>query len=282
MTEIRVIGAGLAGCEAAAALSRMGHRVRLIEMKPEKYTPAHKSADFAELVCSNSLKAMRPDSAAGLLKAEMRRFGSVCLDAADRCAVPAGGALAVERHEFSRLVTERILSDPNITVEHREATSLDPESPTIIAAGPLVSDALSAEISKLTGGFLSFFDAAAPIVTADSLDREKVHAASRYGVGGDDYLNCYFRKADYEAFWQALTEAETAPLHGFEQDQKVYEGCMPIEKLANAVSTASVSARSNRSACGIPPRDTGPGRRCSCAKRTGKGRSTISSASRRT
>ena len=232
MIKVRVIGAGLAGCEAACTLSKKGYRVELVEMKPLKYTPAHKSENFAELVCSNSLKAARVESAAGLLKAEMRLFGSVCLDAADKCSVAAGGALAVDRDIFSQLITERVRSDPNIEVVAREETALDPDMPTIIAAGPLVSDALFAEMARLSGGFLSFYDAAAPIVSAASLDMSKVHPASRYDRGGDDYLNCYFNKENYEAFWEELVNAELAPLHDFEQDQKVYEGCMPIEKLA--------------------------------------------------
>ncbi len=231
MSEVRVIGAGLAGCEAAYTLARLGHRVRLFEQKPVKKSPAHKLDSFAELVCSNSLKAARTDSAAGLLKAEMRLLGSVCLEVAAGCAVPAGGALAVDRYLFSQGVTARIESQPNIEIVREEAAGIDPEIPTLVASGPLTEGALAERLFALCGADrLSFFDAAAPIVTAESIDRSRVHAASRYGRGEDDYLNCYFDKPGYEAFWQALTTAQCAPVHEF--DYKVYEGCMPIEKLA--------------------------------------------------
>ncbi len=230
--RVRVIGAGLAGCEAAHTLSALGHQVLLVEMKPKKFTPAHRSPGFAELVCSNSLKAERLESAAGLMKAEMRLYGSVCLQCADLCRVPAGGALAVERESFSRLVTEKIEADRNIELLREEQTSIDPALPTIVAAGPLMSEALAGAVERLSGGFLSFYDAAAPIVLAESLDMTKLHPASRYGRGGEDYLNSYFDKPGYESFWRELCSAETAPLHDFEKDQQVYEGCMPIEKLA--------------------------------------------------
>ncbi|MEA5050855.1 MAG: methylenetetrahydrofolate--tRNA-(uracil(54)-C(5))-methyltransferase (FADH(2)-oxidizing) TrmFO [Oscillospiraceae bacterium] len=231
--NVRVIGAGLAGCEAAWALAQDGFSVTLVEQKPDRRSPAHRLDTFAELVCSNSLKAARVDSASGLLKAEMRKMGSLCLAVADGCAVPAGGALAVDRFRFTQGVTEKILSHAGITVLRREETALDPEQPTILATGPLTDGALAEALRALTGDeALSFYDAAAPIVTADSIDMEKVSAASRYGRGGDDYLNCFFDKAGYEAFMRALADAGTAPLHGADADYPVYEGCMPIEKLA--------------------------------------------------
>ncbi len=231
MSTVHVIGAGLAGCEAAYALAQRGHRVLLFEQKPAKRSPAHKSDLFAELVCSNSLKAMRIESAAGLLKAEMRLLGSLCLQAADCCAVPAGGALAVDRDRFAATVTERICSHPNIQVVGQEVTAIAPDIVTIIATGPLTEGALAGELVRLCGApALSFYDAAAPIVTAESIDLGRVHAAARYGRGDADYLNCYFDKETYEAFWQALVSAETATLHDF--DLPVYEGCMPIERLA--------------------------------------------------
>lgn len=232
MSEVTVVGAGLAGCEAAKYLARRGRRVTLVEMKPNRFSPAHKSGNFAELVCSNSLKAARVDSAAGLLKAEMRLLGSLVLEAADTCAVAAGGALAVDRELFSRYITNSVESDPLISVEHGEYREVKRNETTIIATGPLTDGALYQSLSELTGGFLSFFDAAAPIVSADSLDMDMVFAASRYGHGGDDYLNCYFDKAGYEEFQRALCEAKTAELHSFDSDGRVYEGCMPIERLA--------------------------------------------------
>ncbi len=234
MIEVRVIGAGLAGCEAAFALAEKGCAVTLYEQKPVKYSPAHKSEKFAELVCSNSFKAARVESAAGLMKEEMRMLGSVCLEAAAACSVPAGGALAVDRELFSSAVTERVRNHPNITVVHEEVTSIDPEVPTVVATGPLTEGKLAEELLRLTGTeSLYFYDAAAPIVMADSLDMDQLFAQSRYDRGGeDDYLNAPFDKAGYEAFWQELVNAETAELHDFEQDQPVYEGCMPIEKLA--------------------------------------------------
>lgn len=234
MTEVRVIGAGLAGCEAACYLASRGVRVTLYEQKPVRFSPAHKSERFAELVCSNSFKAARIASAAGLMKEEMRMMGSVCLEAAAGCSVPAGGALAVDRELFSDAVTARVESDPNITVVREEVTSIDPDIPTIIATGPLTEGGLAQQLKELTGSeSLYFYDAAAPIVTADSLDMSRLFAQSRYDRGGeDDYLNAPFNKAGYEAFWQELVNAETAELHDFEQDQPVYEGCMPIEKLA--------------------------------------------------
>ena len=232
--NVTVIGGGLAGVEAANQLAKRGIKVTLYEMKPKRFSPAHKSENLAELVCSNSLKAERVGSAAGLLKEEMRRFGSVCLDAADKAKVPAGGALAVDRDIFSELITESINSNPDITVVREEITEL-PEGIVIIAAGPLVSDSLAKEISKLLGkDFLSFYDAAAPIVTADSIDMTKAFAQSRYDRGGEtDYINCPLNKEEYEAFYEAIISAESAELHSFDKKKDVYEGCMPIEVLAS-------------------------------------------------
>lgn len=233
MNKITVIGGGLAGCEAAWQIANRGIKTELIEMKPAKKTPAHKSDFLAELVCSNSLKAARVDSAAGLLKEEMRRFDSLCLSAADRCAVAAGGALAVDRDEFSRIITEKIKSHPNITVKTETVTEIPRDGITVIATGPLTDGSLAEEISKLCeGGNLSFFDAAAPIVTSESIDMDKAFYASRYGKGTDDYINCPMNKEEYTAFYNALITAESAPVHGFDRPVNVYEGCMPIEILA--------------------------------------------------
>jgi len=232
--KVTVIGGGLAGVEAANQLAKRGIKVTLYEMKPVKYSPAHKNENLAELVCSNSLKAERVGSAAGLLKEEMRRFGSVCLEAADKAKVPAGGALAVDRDIFSSLITESILSNENITVVREEVTEI-PEGIVIIAAGPLVSDSLAEKIGELLGGnFLTFYDAAAPIVTADSIDMENAFSQSRYDRGGeDDYINCPMNKEEYEAFYEAIINAESAELHSFDKKKDVYEGCMPIEVLAS-------------------------------------------------
>ena len=232
--QLTVIGGGLAGCEAAWAAANAGVAVTLIEMKPHKYTPAHHQPHLAELVCSNSLKAARIDSAAGLLKEEMARLGSVCVWAARQCAVPAGGALAVDRDRFAELVTEKIHSHPLITVENREVIELPAKGMTVVASGPLTSDALAEDIAKHCGTGLHFYDAAAPIVTAASVDMSSAFRASRYDreeSGEGDYINCPMNKEEYEAFHQALVEAETALLHGFDKP-KVYEGCMPIEILA--------------------------------------------------
>ena len=233
---VKVIGAGLAGCEAAWQLANSGISVELYEMKPQKYTPAHKYKGYAELVCSNSLKAERLESAAGLLKEEMRRLGSLTMQAAQATKVSAGGALAVSREEFSDFVTEKITSHPNIKVICGEVTDI-PDGYVVIATGPLTSDALSHSIQELVGQkYLYFHDAAAPIVTADSLDRSLVFEASRYDRGEADYLNCPMNKEEYLEFYNQLVAAESAPLHGFElegsKDFKVYEGCMPIEVLA--------------------------------------------------
>ena len=233
MNKLTVIGGGLAGCEAAYAAANRGIEVELIEMKPARKTAAHKSDYLAELVCSNSLKAARVDSAAGLLKEEMRRLGSVCLAAADKSAVAAGGALAVDRDIFSRLITEKIKNHPNITVTERLVTEIPQSGITVIATGPLTDDALAEKLAGLCeGGNLSFYDAAAPIVTAESVDMSKAFFASRYDKGGDDYINCPMNKEEYTAFYHELINAESAPLHGFDKAPNVYEGCMPIEVLA--------------------------------------------------
>ena len=231
---INVIGAGLAGCEAAMQIAKRGYEVHLYEMKPKKKTPAHKSDLFGELVCSNSLKAKRLESAAGLLKEEMRVLGSFLMECADKCAVPAGGALAVDREIFAGLVTDGINAEPNIKVYSEELTEIPDDAITIVATGPLTSDGLAKNIEKHFGGSLSFFDAAAPIVTAESVDLEYAFTASRYDRGGDDdYINCPMNKEEYELFHSELVNAERTPLHGVDvRNPKVYEGCMPIEVMA--------------------------------------------------
>lgn len=228
-TRVKVIGAGLAGCEAAWQLSKRGVAVDLYEMKPVKRSPAHHSDDLCELVCSNSLRSDRVENAVGLLKAEMRELDSLIMRCADSTRVPAGGALAVDREGFSKMVTEAIRSDKNITVHEGELTAL-PDAPCIVATGPLTSDALSAAISESVGSQLHFYDAAAPIVAYDSLDHSKVYRASRYGRG-EDYLNCLMTREEYFRFYRALIEAETVPLHAFETP-RVFEGCMPVEVMA--------------------------------------------------
>lgn len=231
MSRVTVVGAGLAGCEAAWYLAHQGIEVTLVEMKPLRYSPAHHSEGFAELVCSNSLKAERIASAGGLLKAEMRRFGSLLVECAYRCRVPAGGALAVDRDAFSALVTQEITNCPNITIEHREVAEI-PAGEVILAVGPLASDAISGRIQELCGQALSFYDAAAPIVTAESLDMSRAFTQSRYDRGdADDYINCPMDQAEYEAFYHELIHARTAQLHDFDRGG-VYEGCMPIEVMA--------------------------------------------------
>ena len=229
---VNVIGAGLAGSEAAWQLANRGIPVRLYEMKPKKMSPAHHSEDFAELVCSNSLRGDRLENAVGLLKEELRRVGSLILICAEATRVEAGGALAVDRHGFARMVTEKIRSHPNITVISEEVTSI-PEEPTIIATGPLTSDAMSKAIGEYFGEteYLHFFDAAAPLVTADSIDMNLAWWQSRYDRGTPDYINCAMNKEQYEAFIQELTTAEEAEVHGFE-DKNVFEGCMPVEVMA--------------------------------------------------
>ena len=225
---VTVIGAGLAGCEAAWQLAQRGVNVRLHEMKPEKRSEAHHADDFAELVCSNSLRSDELTNAAGLLKEELRRLDSLILACADAHRVEAGGALAVDREAFARAVTGKIKSHPTIAIISGEVTEI-PEGRVIVASGPLTSDALFEAIHRKVGGdFLHFFDAAAPIVTAESIDMDSAYAASRYGKGTADYINCPLNREEYDAFWNALTTAEEAPVHGFE-DSKVFEGCMPIE-----------------------------------------------------
>ena len=231
--KVLVIGAGLAGVEAAWQCANAGIETELYEMKPKKFSPAHKSENFAELVCSNSLKASRIESAAGLLKAEMRLLGSLCIECAEKCAVPAGGALAVDRDEFSALVTEKIKSHPLITVVNEEVCEI-PDGNVIVAAGPLASDAISESIREICGDGLSFYDAAAPIVSAESIDMTSAFCASRYDRGGDDdYINCPMNKEEYEAFYDALIHAESAEIHSFDKRRDVYEGCMPIEVMAS-------------------------------------------------
>ncbi len=233
ISPIHVIGAGLAGCEAVTQLTRHGIPVILHEMRPVKSDEAHKTAYFAELVCSNSLRAGNIENAVGLLKEEMRRLGSLIMQKADEHQVPAGGALAVDRDGFAAAVTEAVKANPLVTVIHEEVTDLESlEGTVIVASGPLTSDALFADIKKLLqADYLHFFDAAAPIVTADSLNYDKVYRASRYDKGGADYLNCpFYTKEEYVAFWEALCNAESAPVKDFEHD--VFEACMPIEEMA--------------------------------------------------
>ncbi len=229
-----VIGAGLAGCEAAWQLNMAGIETELYEMKPQKRSPAHKTDLFAELVCSNSLKAQRLNSAAGLLKEEMRTFSSVCVESALENSVPAGGALAVDRDLFSKAVTEKIKACKNIKIINEEVTSLPEADAVIIAAGPLASDGISKTIQTLCRDGLSFYDAAAPIVSAESVDMDFAFTQSRYDRGGeDDYINCPMNKEQYEAFYEAIISAESAELHSFDKKKDVYEGCMPIEVLAS-------------------------------------------------
>jgi len=230
--QVTVIGAGLAGSEAAWQLASRGIQVTLREMKPEKKTPAHETEYFAELCCSNSLRSDQLENAVGLLKEELRRLDSLILSCADATRVEAGGALAVDRHGFARLVTERIAEHPNITVVPGEVTEL-PEGEVVIASGPLTSDALAERLQALLGddSALHFYDAAAPLVSAESIDMEKAWMGSRYDRGTADYVNCPMSEEEYEAFWQALTTAREAEVHGFE-DKKVFEGCMPVEVMA--------------------------------------------------
>ncbi len=236
MNKITVIGAGLAGCEAAYTIAQQGVLVDLYEMKPIKHSPAHKTEQFAELVCSNSLKANRVESAAGLLKQEMRMLGSVCLEAADVSKVAAGGALAVDRDIFSNYITNKIKNHKNINVINSVVDKLPNDEICIVATGPLTDDNLAKNIADFTGvDNLSFYDAAAPIITADSIDFSSAFTASRYDrdeSGEGDYINCPLNKEEYEAFHSALISAEGAPLHEFDKNLKVYEGCMPIEVLA--------------------------------------------------
>lgn len=232
MERVTVIGAGLAGTEAAWQLANRGIPVVLREMKPQKMTPAHKSPLFAELVCSNSFRSGELSNAVGLLKEEMRRLGSLILRCADENRVEAGGALAVDREGFARAVTGAIERHPNITIAPGEVTAI-PEGTVIVASGPLTSDALSAALTPVLGDrcYLNFYDAAAPIVTFESINMDRAWFASRYDKGSADYINCPLTEAEYAAFWEALTEAETAEVHGFEAG-RVFEGCMPVEVMA--------------------------------------------------
>lgn len=232
MIKVTVVGAGLAGCEAAWQLANRAIKVTLIEMKPHKMTPAHVSADFAELVCSNSLRSNDLANAVGLLKEEMRRLGSLIMECADATKIEAGSALAVDRTGFSAMVTKKIRSHPNIEIIEREVTEI-PEGTVIIATGPLTSDALSKSINELfpSEKYLNFFDAAAPIVTRESIDMEKAFLASRYDKGTPDYINCPMTREEYLSFWKELVSAREAPVHGFE-DASVFEGCMPVEVMA--------------------------------------------------
>ena len=230
--KVTVIGAGLAGSECAWQLAQRGVQVTLHEMKPEKRTPAHVTDYFAELCCSNSLRSDQLENAVGLLKEELRRLGSLILSCADETRVEAGGALAVDRDGFAKLVTERIQNHPNITVRYGEVTEI-PEGEVVIASGPLTSDAMAERLQKLLGEdtALHFFDAAAPLVSAESVDMDKAWFGSRYDKGTADYVNCPMNEEEYNAFWEALTTAEEAEVHGFE-DSMVFEGCMPVEVMA--------------------------------------------------
>ena len=232
MEPVIIIGAGLAGSEAAWQLAQRGIPVELHEMKPQKMTPAHHSPEFGELVCSNSLRSDQLENAVGLLKEELRRCGSLILSCADEHRVEAGGALAVDRHGFSRAITERVKGHPLITVVEGEVTAIPDAENVILASGPLTSDALAQAIQeKVHADYLSFFDAAAPLVTFESLDMDHAWFASRYDKGTADYVNCALGEEEYAAFWQALTTAQAAEVHGFE-DQNVFEGCMPVEVMA--------------------------------------------------
>ncbi len=229
--EVTVIGAGLAGSEAAWQLAKRGIRVKLYEMRPVKQTPAHHTDKFAELVCSNSLRANTLTNAVGVLKEEMRRLDSVIMKAADSCSVPAGGALAVDRHEFAAKVTDMVANHPNVTVVREEVTTI-PTGPTIIATGPLTSQPLSEQLQALTGEeYLYFYDAAAPIVEKESIDMEKVYIKSRYDKGEAAYINCPMTEEEFDRFYDALISAETVPLKEFEKEI-YFEGCMPIEVMA--------------------------------------------------
>jgi len=229
---VKVIGAGLAGCEAAYQLAKRGIKVRLFEMKPQKYSPAHNMPSFCELVCSNSLRSDMLENAVGLLKEEMRIMDSLVMECADKTRVPAGGALAVDRVLFSKLVTQKIKENENIEIINEEVDTIEPDEYTIIASGPLTSDKLYENIRSFLGdGYLHFFDAAAPIVTMESIDMSKAFRASRYGKGTADYINCPMTKEEYEAFYTELINAEVAQLHGADE-HTVFEGCMPVETMA--------------------------------------------------
>lgn len=234
VTKVIVIGAGLAGSEAAWQIARKGIQVDLYEMRPKVSTPAHKTKDFAELVCSNSLRGAGLENAVGLLKEEMRQLNSLIMEAADATKVPAGGALAVDRENFSAYITEKIINHPLINIINEEVTEIPKEDAVVlIASGPLTSPALAEKIAELTGEeYLYFYDAAAPIVVKDSLNMEKAYKASRYGKGDDDYINCPMNKEEYEVFWQELIQAEKTPTKDFEK-AIFFEGCMPVEEMAS-------------------------------------------------
>ena len=287
MEPVTVLGAGLAGCEAAWQLARRGIPVTLYEMKPQKFSPAHKSQGLAELICSNSLKASRIDSAAGLLKEEMRRLGSLLVPCAEQCAVPAGGALAVDRDQFSRLVTQAIENEPRITLRREEVTEL-PAGPAIVATGPLTSEPLAEKILALCGGALSFFDAAAPIVTRESLDMDHCFTASRYGreeEGSEgDYVNCPMNKEEYDRFVEALVTAERAPVHSFDaRDPKGLRG-LHAHRGAGLPGPRRYPLRPHEAGGTKRPPHRPPalGGACSCARRTGKRPSSTWWASRPT
>ena len=230
--KVKIIGAGLAGSEAAWQLAKRGIDVELWEMRPEKTTPAHTTSYFSELVCSNSLKSNALTNACGLLKEEMRRLDSLIIEAADNSSIPAGAALAVDRNKFAEYITDKISSCENISIVREEYTQTEIDDYTIIAGGPLASDSLCSALAGIEGGsFLNFFDASAPIVDAESIDYSKFFKGSRYSDGGDDYINCPLTKDEYYAFVEALISAETAQVHGFEQNM-VFEGCMPVEVMA--------------------------------------------------
>ena len=230
---LKIVGGGLAGCEAAWQAAQRGIKVKLYEMKPKEFSPAHTNKDLCELVCSNSLKGNGLDNACGLLKEEMRRLDSIVIKCADATQVPAGGALAVDRDKFAALVTGYIKNHPNIEVIEETVTEIDADEYTIVATGPLTHSSLADSIGKLTGtSSLFFFDAAAPVVTTESINQDKTYMAARYGKGTADYINCPMEKDEYEAFYDALINAERAPLHDGVEDVKVFEGCMPVEIMA--------------------------------------------------
>lgn len=233
MSKVTIIGAGLAGSEAAWQVAEAGFDVELHEMRPHVMPPAHHTDQFAELVCSNSLRGAAIENAVGLLKEEMRQLNSLIMKAADASKVPAGGALAVDRDSFSQYITKTLMNHPRVTVVSGEVTEIPQVEPLIIASGPLTSPSLSEAIGKITGNeYLYFYDAAAPILLGDSLDMGKIYRASRYGKGDDDYLNCPMNKAEYEQFWHELTHAETTPVKNFEK-AVFFEGCMPVEEMAS-------------------------------------------------
>lgn len=234
MEKLKIIGGGLAGCEAAWQAAQRGIKVELYEMKPQSFSPAHTNPDLCELVCSNSLKGAGLDNACGLLKEEMRRMDSVVIACADKTSVPAGGALAVDRDKFAAMVTEKIKSHENITVIGELVTEINPDEYTVIATGPLTHDALCGPIAKLTGAeYLSFYDAAAPVIETESIDFDKVYKSARYGKGTADYINCPMDKEEYMAFYEALINAQRAPLHDDIEKPNVFEGCMPVEIMAS-------------------------------------------------